>query len=315
MSRHFRLVWILSLLPFAACSADEPLADLDDPRFREWSVYHGDAGGSQYSSLAQIDRSNVGGLEVAWTFSTGDLTERLSQIQCNPIVVDAVLFCTSPEVKVFALRADTGEPIWTFDPFEQMPEAARHVNRAVVYWDDGGDDRRIFVVASWFLHALDADTGELIRDFGEDGIVDLRQGLGTRDVANLFVSATSPGIIYGDLLIQGTRVAERLPAAPGHLRAFDVRTGEIVWMFHTIPQPGEFGHETWPPEAYQYVGGANNWAGMSLDEERGIVYVPTGSATFDYYGGNRIGENLFANSLIAGAADAAHHAVDLGDVP
>ena len=298
MCRHHRLVGILAIVPVVACSSAVLLADLDDPRFREWSVYHGDAGGSQYSSLTQIDRNNVSGLEVAWTFSTGDLTERRSEIQCNPIVVDAVLFCTSPQVQLFALRADTGEPIWTYDPFERMPDAGRHVNRGVVYWDDGGSDRRIFLVASWYLHAIDADTGEPKRDFGQDGMVDLRQGLG-RDASDLFVSATSPGIIYGDLLIQGTRVSETLPAAPGHIRAFDVRTGDIVWMFHTIPQPGEFGYETWPPEAHQYIGGANTWSGMSLDEERGIVYVPTGSATFDFYGANRVGENLFATSLIA----------------
>jgi quinoprotein glucose dehydrogenase len=292
---------VLSACLLGACTgapAVLPAPDPDDPQYREWRVYHGDKEGTQYSSLSQINVGNVHRLEVAWIFSTGDRGERRTEMQCSPIVVDGILYCSSPELRVFAIEGDTGELLWMYDPFERLGARSPHVNRGVVYWDDGGDDRRIFFVAGQMIHSVDVSTGAPIEEFGRRGMVDLKEGLG-RDVADLFVSATSPGIIYGDLLIQGTRVAETLPAAPGHIRAYDVRTGSLVWTFRTIPHPGEYGHETWPAEAYRYLGGANNWAGMSLDEERGIVYVPTGSPTFDFYGGNRLGENLFGNSLIA----------------
>jgi quinoprotein glucose dehydrogenase len=279
--------------------AEQSNAVLDDPQYREWRVYHGDKEGTQYSTLDQINVDNVSQLEVAWTFSTGDLTDRTSQLQCSPIIVEATLYCTSAQGSVFALRADTGERLWMVDPFERMERGRPGTNRGVTYWDDGGSDRRIFFVAVNMLHAVDALTGEPIEGFGQDGMVDLREGLG-RDVTDLYVSSNSPGVIYGDLIIMGTRVGETLPAAPGHIRAYDVRTGEMAWIFHTVPHPEEYGYETWrPANAYTYAGGANAWAGLSLDEGRGIVYVPTGSAAFDFWGGNRLGENLFANSLLA----------------
>ncbi len=292
-------LWFTSLAGAAlvtGCGSDTAV-DLNDPALREWRVYHGDKAATHYSALDQINVDNVHLLEVAWTFSTGDLTDRRSELQCNPIVVGTLLYCTTTQGKAFAVNAATGEPVWTYDPFSRAP-GAPGTNRGVVYWDDGGEDRRIFVVGGQYLHAVDALTGEPVLSFGDSGVVDLKEGLG-RDVSDLYVTSNTPGVIYGDLLIQGTRVGEALPAAPGHIRAYDVRTGEIVWTFHTIPQPGEFGYETWPPEAYTYIGGANNWAGMALDEERGIVFVPTGSAAADFHGGNRVGENLFANSVIA----------------
>jgi quinoprotein glucose dehydrogenase len=296
-----RLRWVASWVPTlsiaAAACAPNPPVDLDDPSYREWRVYHGDKAGTHYSALDQINVDNVEDLEVAWTFSTGDLTARRSEIQCNPIIVETRLYCTSAQGKAFAVHAATGELLWMYDPFEGIA-GAPGTNRGVVYWDDGGEDKRILFAAGSMLHAIDAMTGEPIEQFGMSGRVDLKQGLG-REVDDLYVAANTPGIIYGDLIIQGTRVGEALPAAPGHIRAYDVRTGEMAWIFHTIPQPGEFGYETWPPEAYTYIGGANNWSGMSLDEERGIVFVPTGSAAFDFHGGNRLGENLFANSVIA----------------
>lgn len=277
--------------------------DPPSPRNHDWPVYLGGKASSQYAPLKQINKSNVEQLQVAWTYHTGDIwDERSAQIQTNPIVVDGVLYGASPKVSVFALDAQTGQEIWRFDPSHAEGDTtsmARSlgVNRGVAYWEDG-DDRRILFAAGDKLYALDAQAGQLITAFGQDGSVDLRDGLG-RDVSDLYVGATSPGIIYKNLLIQGTRVGEGPDAAPGHIRAYDVRTGRIVWTFHTIPHPGEEGYETWPPDAWKHLGGANSWAGMSLDEERGIVYIPTGSAAFDFWGGNRKGQNLFANSLLA----------------
>ena len=272
----------------------------DDP-YTSWSVYLGDNSSSQYSDLRAINRSNVAELELAWTYSTHDAdTLGRTQIQCNPIIVETVLYGTSPRLAVFALNAATGEEIWTFDPFESGAVLeGRGINRGVVYW--GGDANhipRIMMVAGARLFALDAATGTPIADFGELGSVDLRQGLG-RDVSGLSVTARTPGIMFKHLLIQGTSLSEGIQSAPGHIRAYDVRNGNIEWVFHTIPHPGEFGYDTWPENAYTYSGGANAWSGLSLDENRGMVFLPTGSAAFDFWGGNRLGENLFANSILA----------------
>ena len=264
---------------------------------RDWTVTGGDAGNSRYSPLTQIDRGNVRRLRVAWIHRTGDASaEGRTQIQATPIVVRGVMYATSPTLQVFALRGDTGEELWRFDPWtgRRMESQA---NRGVTYWE-AGDDRRIFVSAGPRLFALDASTGRPIATFGNAGWVDLAAGLG-RDVSKEYVVATSPGVIYGDLLIQGTRVSEGEGAAPGHVRAFDVRTGRMRWIFHTIPQAGEFGNDTWPTESWQTAGGANVWTGMSVDVARGLVFVPTGSPTPDFYGGARTGQNLFGNSLLA----------------
>lgn len=264
---------------------------------RDWPVYGGDPGGSRYSPLDQINRGNVQQLRVAWVYHTGDAqAPGGSEIQCNPIVVGGVLYATSPGLKAFALNAATGAEIWTFDPAAIGPRPDQ-VNRGVVYWSDGGD-RRILFSAGSRLYALDAATGRPIPSFGGRGWVDLREGLG-RDTANLYLIATSPGVAYRDLLIQGTRVSEGEGAAPGFVRAFDIRTGRVRWTFRTIPRPGELGAESWPADAADFAGGANSWAGMTLDPERGIVFVPTGSPAFDFYGGDRPGQNLFGNSVLA----------------
>ncbi len=264
--------------------------------YRGWPVHGGGADGIRYSALRQINRENVGRLEIAWTYETGDGFER-SEMQCNPIVIDGTLYATSPKMRVFALDAATGEQRWSVDPFDGKAGTRKRRNRGVTYWESG-DDKRILFTARHYLFAVDARTGEPIPSFGEAGKVDLRQGLG-RDPRRITISSTSPGAIYKNLIILGSSVSESLPSAPGDIRAFDVRTGEQRWSFHTIPHPGEFGYETWPKDTWKYTGGANNWPGMSLDADRGIVFCPTGSAAFDFYGADRAGDNLFANSLLA----------------
>ena len=259
----------------------------------DWSVTGGDAGNTRYSGLDQINRTNVSGLRVAWVYHTGD--SLIGQIQATPIVVDGVMYTTTPGLAVIALRADSGTLIWRFDPPDRAQ--ASHVNRGVVYWSDSVE-RRIYFSAGRRLYSLDASTGRPVAAFGDSGWVDLATGLG-RDIGDAYIVATSPGVVYQDLLIQGTRVGEEEGSAPGDIRAYDVHTGKIRWTFHTIPRPGEFGYDTWPADAWKAAGGANSWPGMSVDVARGIVYIPTGSATPDFYGGARIGQNLFANTLLA----------------
>ena len=263
----------------------------------DWPVTGGDAGNTRYSPLTQIDRGNVATMRVAWTYHTGDVQQGVhSEIQATPIVVDGVLYSTTPTLSVIALRADSGTLIWMFDPFARRARES-HVNRGVAYWAHGSE-RRILFSAGRRLYALDARTGRPVPSFGDSGSVDLGAGLG-RDIGDEYMVATSPGVVYDDLLIQGTRVGEGEGSAPGDVRAYDVRTGKIAWTFHTIPRPGELGYDSWPADAWKSAGGANSWAGMTVDVKRGIVYVPTGSATPDFYGGDRIGANLFANTLLA----------------
>jgi quinoprotein glucose dehydrogenase len=217
--------------------------------------------------------------------------------------VEGTLYATTPRANVVALDAATGKLRWRFDPWKDEPLGFlyRKVrSRGVTYWSDG-EDRRIFTAARQYLYALNADTGQPITSFGHAGRIDLRDGLGRTDKD--WVTMTSPGIVYKDLLITGSAVAETFPAPPGDIRAYDVRSGKLRWSFHTIPHPGEFGYDTWPKDAWQYSGAANSWAGLSLDVMRGLVFVPTGSAVYDFYGANRPGDNLFASSLIALKAD------------
>ena len=265
---------------------------------REWRTYLGDRAASHASPLDEIDRANVSRLEVAWTYDSGGLAQGgASQIQFNPLVVKGVLYGVSPSLRYFALDAATGEQLWSFDTGAEVELWT--ASRGAVFWEDAGDERLIVGAGPW-LYALDARTGRPVGSFGDGGRIDLRDGLGpgVRDDA-MGVVATTPGSLFEDLLIVGGRVNEVRGAAPGHVRAFDVRSGELRWTFRTIPEPGEFGHETWPPDAWRSAGGANVWAGFSVDAERGLAFAPTGSAVFDFFGGDRAGDNLFANALVA----------------
>ena len=292
-----RMKWISFLLStIAAASA----ADSD------WNVYLGDKASSHYSTLKQITPENVATLAPAWSYHSGGAdAENRSQIQCNPLVIDGVLYGTSPDFKLFAVDAATGEQRWSFDPAADGFGKAG-VNRGLVHWAADGESR-ILYANDHFLHAVDARTGKRIPSFGKGGTIDLKEGLG-RDAGGLYLTANTPGVIFKDLLIMGMRLGEGpAPAAPGPVRAFNVRTGELVWRFNTIPQPGEPGYETWPPNAYKTTGGVNVWTGFALDEARGLVFCPTGSAAFDFWGGDRIGKNLYANCLIALDANTGKH--------
>ena len=262
----------------------------------DWPAYHGGYDNGHHSHLDQVHRGNVADLEIAWTLDTGDLFPG-REMYAQPLVIGGTLYVVSPKLKVIAADAAGGEIIWQFDPFEGRRALGRYRVRGLAYWSAGGD-ARLFVGIRHHLYALDARTGRPVPGFGEQGRIDLREHL-DRDPDALSVQLTTPGVVFGDLLIVGSAVSEFLPSAYGDIRAFDVRSGELRWAFHTIPRPGEFGHETWPAEAFRHAGGANGWAGLTLDAARGIVFAPTGSAAFDYYGGDRHGDNLFANSLLA----------------
>ena len=278
-----------------SCSESDSYKPLD---YSGWETFGGTKDAARYSSLDQVNRENVQNLEVAWTYHTSDSTAR-SQIQCQPIVVNGVLYATSPQVNVFALDAASGKLLWRFNPFQMLggQNSWAGTNRGVTYWEEGEDKRILFAAGNWLM-ALNAVDGRPIMDFGDGGKVDLQKDLDT-DLEEFLITSNTPGVVYKDKLILGMRLSEGLDAAPGHIRAYNIKTGKREWIFHTIPQSGEFGNDTWEEEYIDLIGGANNWAGMSLDEEKGIVYVPTGSATYDFWGGYRHGQNLFANSLIA----------------
>ena len=256
---------------------------------RDWPAYGGPMN-DHYSPLDQINRENVQRLQVAWSYDAGES----GGLQTSPLVVDGVLYGLSPTQKIFALDAATGRLLWKFDSGIKGTQP----DRGLAYWR-GGANARIFAGVMNFLYALDAATGKPVENFGDHGRIDLRVGLGREPASEQSIALTSPAVVYKDLVIVGGRNPETLPAPPGDIRAFDARSGKVRWTFHTIPHPGEFGYDTWPKDAWKRSGAANNWAGMSLDPKRGIVYVPTGSAAFDFYGGDRRGRNLFADCLLA----------------
>lgn len=279
----------LILVAYAAGVASRKATVMPDTRVEtDWPVYGGSEANTHYSKLNQINTGNVSKLQEVWRFDT----KERGGLESSPIVVHGTLYSFTPTQKVFALEAATGKLLWEFDS-----KGSPGNKRGLVYWEDAKDKRILASVAS-YLYALDATTGKVIDSFGDHGRIDLRVGL-RGDPKTLSVGMSSPGVVYKDLLIVGSGMPEALPAAPGDIRAYNIRTGKMSWIFHTIPHPGEFGYDTWPKDAWTYSGAANNWAGMAVDTEHGIVYVPTGSAATDWYGADRIGDDLFANSLIA----------------
>jgi quinoprotein glucose dehydrogenase len=284
--RKFRLAALVGLV-FASLAA-YGAGPSQEEATQDWPAYGGHDG-AHYSPLSQINRDNVTHLKVAWTYDTGEK----GGLEANPIIVGKVLYTCTPGRSVIALDAATGKLIWRF----QADLPGRVLSRGVSYWTDGHTSR-IFAGARNYLYALDAVTGKAIPSFGEHGRIDLRKGLREPYQAQS-TELTTPGSIYKDLIIVGGSNPETHPAPPGDIRAFDVHTGALRWTFHTIPRPGEVGYDTWPKDAWKNAGAANNWAGMTVDAGRGIVYVPTGSAVFDFYGGDRVGNDLFADSLIA----------------
>ena len=258
------------------------------PIDRDWAYYGGDANGDRFSPLTQIDASNVGQLRPAWRIDGPK-----GGLQTTPLVIDGILYGYTTTQQVFAASAETGKTIWTFD----SGVIGRQPARGLTYWSAGAE-RRLFAGVMDRLYALDPSTGRPIPSFGENGAVDLRKNLGDDFTSNA-TYLTSPGVIYKDVIIVGFRTSETKPAAPGWIRAYDVRTGKLSWTFHTIPQLGEPGYETWPKDAYKTAGAANNWAGMVVDQKNGIVFVPTGSAVDDMYGADRKGDNLYADTLLA----------------
>jgi outer membrane protein assembly factor BamB len=256
-----------------------------------WPI-NGGVDNIRYSPLTQINRDNVSRLKVAWTYDSHDAF-KASEMQSNPVVVDGVLFVTTPTLKVVAVNAATGAEIWRFDPSGGAAPGARFRHRGVTVHKD-----RVFVSYRSYLYALDRKTGTPITSFGSGGRIDLREGLGMPP-EKLSVSASTPGVVFEDMLIMGSSVPETIPGSPGHIRAFDVNSGRLRWIFHTIPQPGEFGYDTWSKDAYKLSGGANAWAGVTVDAKNAMVFAATGSASFDFYGVTRHGDNLFADCVLA----------------
>jgi quinoprotein glucose dehydrogenase len=255
----------------------------------DWHVYGGQAEGERYSALTQINQGNVKQLKVAWTYDTGEK----NALQTHPLIVGRMMFGYTPSQKVFAVDATNGKEMWKFD----SGIASGQPDRGFAYWTDGRQ-KILFAETLYGLWALNPDTGKPIEGFGRKGMIDLRDNLGAESPAGT-VAITSPGVIYKDVIIMGFRTGEAEPSPHGDIRAFDVHTGAMKWAFHTIPHPGEPGYETWPKDAWKYTGAANNWPGMVLDQKRGIVYVPTGSAVTDFYGADRAGNDLYANTLLA----------------
>ena len=296
----------LALLAGVSCKNFDAANNIADMQTgKNYPVYGGNKAGNRYSPLSQVNIDNVQKLQIAWKYfannipdTNGNRRVRPREIQCQPIVVNGILYGTSAELNLFALNAATGEQLWKFEPLKDRQRF--NTNRGVVYWENGGDKRILYSAGAW-LYCINALTGKSIQTFGDSGRADLHEGLATNlghEVNNLSVTATTPGVVYKNTLIIGSSVSEGGDAAPGHVRGFDVVTGKLKWVFHTIPQPGEFGYDTWPKEAFKKIGAANNWSGLTVDDKRGTVYFGTGSPSSDFYGGDREGSNLFANCIM-----------------
>ena len=301
MRRLSLLATVLSLAFFSLTSAQRS-------RF-EWPVYGGDQGATRYASIADINRTNVANLHVAWTWKPGEqaLPEFGTQpgtFQNTPVMIDDVLYVSTPYNRVVALDARSGRELWRYDPEPfrdgQPPNGTGFVHRGVAAWRDDKGQLRIFMNSRYRLICLDAKTGAPVRSFGDNGVVDLMVGLSWRGDRRHYTN-TSPPVVYRNLVILGNGVGDRLVYPndpPGDVRAFDARTGRIVWTFHPIPRQGEFGNETWENDSWKHTGHTNVWAPMSLDEPRGLLYLPVSTPSNDYYGATRLGANLFAESIV-----------------
>ncbi|MEO2195666.1 MAG: PQQ-binding-like beta-propeller repeat protein, partial [bacterium] len=326
---------VVSLLPLAARAQTGSRPD-------EWRSYGGDPGHTKYSPLDQITRDNVSELRVAWTWTSVDETLRAENPvirngrmfrtyahEVTPLVVDGVLYTTTNLGQIAAIEPTTGETLWSYDPglyLEGRPAVHGFLTRGLAYWTDGDEARLFYAGGRTYLVSVDAKTGEPDATFGRNGRVDLKRGLGRTIDPSQYAVSSAP-LVAGSTVVVGSAMTEgtgRQEAPPGHVRGYDVRTGEMKWIFHTIPQPGEFGHETWGNESWQHAGGANVWSNMSADPELGYIYLPVGSPVTDYYGGHRPGDNLFANSLVCLDAETGervwyfqfvHHTVWDYDLP
>lgn len=300
MMRVFAAISFLALVTAPVASGQKNVS---------WPTYNGGRDGDHYSRLRQINRANVHRLKVAWSFDTGEA----GGLEDNPLIVGNTLYAYTPTQKVIALDAATGRLKWKFDSGIEATQPTRGMS----YWTgtgkSGGKESRLFAGVMNFLYCLDPATGKPIASFGEQGRIDLRKGL-REPWERQSIALTTPGILWKDMIIVGGRNPEAHPAPPGDVRAFDVHTGALRWVFHTIPRPGEAGYETWPAGAWKNAGAANNWAGMALDESRGILYVPTGSAVMDFYGGDRIGDDLYADTLLALDASTGKRIWDFQEV-
>ena len=280
-------------LSIATACAVLPSALLAQTKNVDWPVFGGTSDNTHYSTLNQITPANVGRLKVAWTYETHDEFKG-SEMQTNPVVIDGVLYGTSPKLR--ACSRSTRRPAKSCGASIRTSASLRRVASGIADSVVTGD--RVLVTYRNKLYALDRKTGQPIPTFGDSGAVDMRAAF-DRPAERITISASTPGVVYGDLYIIGSTVSESLPSSPGDIRAYDVKTGALRWVFHTIPRPGEFGYETWPADAWKVSGGANAWSGVTIDQRRGIVFAATGSAAFDFYGANRIGDDLFANTLLA----------------
>ena len=285
-----RLLWrrTAAFVLFAAGLAMVVTSLAQSSNGKWWPGYGGGADNSRYFASRQINKSNVSQLQVAWTYPYGDTS-------FGPIVVRGVIYGRGRNGSLVAVDAKTGKELWIRENMNGM------TSRGMNYWEssDGRDQRLIFAMNSW-LQELDAKTGKSVMTFGTNGAVDLRVGIDGRDPSTIGnIQSNTPGEVFENLIILGSATGEGYMSPPGDIRAYDVRTGKLVWTFHTVPRPGEYGYETWPRDAWKYIGGTNNWGEMTIDTRRGIAYIPLGSPTYDFYGADRIGANLFGTSVVA----------------
>ncbi|MGH9627359.1 MAG: pyrroloquinoline quinone-dependent dehydrogenase, partial [Bryobacteraceae bacterium] len=280
---------------------------------QDWPFYGGDAGGTKYSPHKQINRSNVSSLKVAWIYHTGDISDgsvytQRSAFEATPLVVDGAMYLTTAFSRLIALDPSTGKELWTFDPkIDKERPSNLFINRGCSFWKSGKDKRIFLGTLDGKLYAIDPASGKPVEDFGNRGFVDLREGAAERFEGRPY-GITSPPAIYKNLVISGAMVSDGEPQGPsGDVRAFDARTGALVWRFHVIPQAGEPGNETWHGDSWKERGGANPWSILSVDAARGIVYLPLTSPSTDFYGGDRKGANLYGDSLVALDASTGEH--------